>query len=156
MNWPVLECMWQYMAFFLLRNSCCFSWGDQSSCLQTLFFFWSPYPDFWSPFQGRTIHSSMGDGGRGTIALQKHFFLVMCILKDAHFVAVPSQVEPWKREGIHLFFRRDYSPLRTGSLLYFKWFVGTTHSLPTALISKGEEDRAFNESGGTNGDQTSC
>lgn len=48
----------------------------------------------------------MGEGGRGTAALQKHGgVFVMCILTDAHFVAAPSQVEPTEGERIYLFLK---------------------------------------------------
>lgn len=102
----VLECMWQYMAFFLFSfqdNFCCFSWGDQSSCLHTLLFFCKSLPRLLQPLLGTYNLFKHGRGWQRDRSSPKALFLVMCILTDTHFVAVPSQVEPWEREGIHLF-----------------------------------------------------
>lgn len=110
--------------------------------------FASHYPDFWSPFQRDAICSSMGDGGRGAIGLQKHYFLVTCILTNAQFVAVPSQVEPTEGERIYLILKETINHSELSPFCTWNYIRGPLIVCQLLWFQK--------ESSGANGDQTSC
>lgn len=94
------------MAFFLLRHSSCLSWGDQSSCLQNLFFFCKSLPRLLKPFLDIYKLFKHGRGWQRDNSSPKAWgFFVMCILTEAHFVAAPSQVEPTEGEKKYLFLK---------------------------------------------------